>query len=287
MKTLNNQLLQEVKNPFHAYLLFSNSANYLVDQAQQFSSLILFNNLETFQHPDIRLIKSENLNTIGIEDIRDVIGNDSLVPIEGKYKIVIIPPFKSLTEEASNALLKTIEEPSNSSIFIILSSGNFWTHGKSDSENFILTTIKSRCRTIFLNSDTEFTFDYSSKDIISYLDLEIVNERNLKDEFEEVIKILRSLEKDINDSYVHLASFYKLIDVCKEIIKKFPEEDKISLNFLIVQTLKYYSFCLIKNKNMDKALFNYLENIEDSMKQISLGARPLIVLSSFSVGQLN
>ena len=287
MKTLNNQLLQEVKNPFHAYLLFSNSANYLMDQAQQFSSLILFNNLETFQHPDIRLIKSENLNTIGIEDIRDVIGNDSLVPIEGKYKIVIIPPFKSLTEEASNALLKTIEEPSNSSIFIILSSGNFWTHGKSDSENFILTTIKSRCRTIFLNSDTEFTFDYSSKDIISYLDLEIVNERNLKDEFEEVIKILRSLEKDINDSYVHLASFYKLIDVCKEIIKKFPEEEKISLNFLIVQTLKYYSFCLIKNKNMDKAIFNYLENIEDSMKQISLGARPLIVLSSFSVGQLN
>jgi len=287
LKTLNNQLLQEVKNPFHAYLLFSNSANYLVDQAQQFSSLILFNNLETFQHPDIRLIKSENLNTIGIEDIRDVIGNDSLVPIEGKYKIVIIPPFKSLTEEASNALLKTIEEPSNSSIFIILSSGNFWTHGKSDSENFILTTIKSRCRTIFLNSDTEFTFDYSSKDIISYLDLEIVNERNLKDEFEEVIRILRSLEKDINDSYVHLASFYKLIDVCKEIVKKFPEEDKISLNFLIVQTLKYYSFCLIKNKNMDKTLFNYLENIEDSMKQISLGARPLIVLSSFSVGQLN
>jgi len=258
-----------------------------MDQAQQFSSLILFNNLETFQHPDIRLIKSENLNTIGIEDIRDVIGNDSLVPIEGKYKIVIIPPFKSLTEEASNALLKTIEEPSNSSIFIILSSGNFWTHGKSDSENFILTTIKSRCRTIFLNSDIEFTFDYSSKDIISYLDLEIVNERNLKDEFEEVIKILRSLEKDINDSYVHLASFYKLIDVCKEIIKKFPEEEKISLNFLIVQTLKYYSFCLIKNKNMDRTLFNYLENIEDGMKQISLGARPLIVLSSFSVGQLN
>ena len=287
MTTLNNQLLKEVENPFHAYLLFSNSANYLIDQAQKFSSLILFNNLETFQHPDVRLIKSENLNTIGIEDIRDVIGNDSLVPIEGKYKIVIIPPFKSLTEEASNALLKTIEEPSKSSIFIILSSGNFWTHGKSDSENFILTTIKSRCRTLFLNSDTEFTFDYSSKDIISFLDIEIVNERNLKDEFEEVIKILRSLEKDINDSYVHLASFYKLIDVCKEIIKKFPEEDKISLNFLIVQTLKYYSFCLIKNKNMDKTLFNYLENIEDSMKQISLGARPLIVLSSFSVGQLN
>jgi len=287
LTTLNNQLLKEVENPFHAYLLFSNSANYLIDQAQKFSSLILFNNLETFQHPDVRLIKSENLNTIGIEDIRDVIGNDSLVPIEGKYKIVIIPPFKSLTEEASNALLKTIEEPSKSSIFIILSSGNFWTHGKSDSENFILTTIKSRCRTLFLNSDTEFTFDYSSKDIISFLDIEIVNERNLKDEFEEVIKILRSLEKDINDSYVHLASFYKLIDVCKEIIKKFPEEDKISLNFLIVQTLKYYSFCLIKNKNMDKTLFNYLENIEDSMKQISLGARPLIVLSSFSVGQLN
>ena len=287
MTILNNQLSQEAKKPFHAYLLYSNSANYLIDQAQKFSSLILFQNLEKIQHPDIRLIESENLNTIGIEDIRDIISNDSLVPIEGKYKIIIIPPFKSLTEEASNALLKTIEEPSSSSIFIILSSGNFWSHGKAETENFILTTIKSRCRTLFLNSDIEIKYDFSEDDLLTFYDNEIFTKKNLNEELKELKNLLQQLNDELDDHYVQLACFVRLIEICKDIIKKLPEEENISLNFLIVQTLKYFSFALMENKKFDKKLFRYIENIEDSIKQISLGARPLIVLSSLSVGEIN
>ena len=42
-------------------------------------------------HPDIKLVSSENLNTLGVEDIRNIIENDGLVPVEGEYKIVIFP----------------------------------------------------------------------------------------------------------------------------------------------------------------------------------------------------
>jgi len=98
----------------------------------------------TLDHPDVRIIESENINTIGIENIRDVLNKENLSPISGKYKTIIFPPYKSLTEEASNALLKTLEEPSETSIFILTSTGNFWSHAKDDANVGIIKTIKSR-----------------------------------------------------------------------------------------------------------------------------------------------
>ena len=126
MEKLNKKLAQESESPFHAYLLLGNTSSHLLKQAKIFASKILFGIEEEVDHPDIKLVSSENLNTLGVEDIRNIIENDGLVPVEGEYKIVIFPPVKSLTEEASNALLKTLEEPSDSSIFILTSSGRLW-----------------------------------------------------------------------------------------------------------------------------------------------------------------
>ena len=71
-------------------------------------------------HPDIKVVESENLYTLGVDDIRDIISKDNLSPLEGRYKVVIFPPLKSLTEEASNALLKPLEEPSRNTFFFII-----------------------------------------------------------------------------------------------------------------------------------------------------------------------
>ena len=152
---LNSKLLNESSKPFHSYLLISGSSRYLIDQAKAFSSNLLFNSTDIFEHPDIRVVTSENINTLGVDDIRKVITNESIYPIEAKYKIFIFPPTKSLTEEASNALLKTLEEPSNSNIFIITSNGRHWSHSKDDSIKNMLPTLKSRCRTLYI--DDEYT----------------------------------------------------------------------------------------------------------------------------------
>ena len=155
MTTLNNSLLKELDNPFHAYLIFSNSSTELISQAKKFASLLAFDDESIDSHPDIKVVESENLYTLGVDDIRDIISKDNLSPLDGRYKVVIFPPLKSLTEEASNALLKTIEEPSESSIFLILSAGVFWSHARDDSNNQILSTIKSRCRPIYLDTERD------------------------------------------------------------------------------------------------------------------------------------
>ena len=170
MEKLNKKLAKELDSPFHAYLLLGNTSGHLLSQAKMFGSKILFDLDEKKEHPDIKIVSSENLNTLGVDDIRNIIENDGLVPVEGKYKIVIFPPVKSLTEEASNALLKTLEEPSDSSIFILTSSGKFWSHARDDSILGVLSTIKSRCRTIFIDSDIETKFNFAKEDFINFME---------------------------------------------------------------------------------------------------------------------
>ena len=54
-----------------------------------------------------------------IDDIRNLQEHIGFRPIQGKYKVFIIDEAHSLTEEASNALLKTLEEPPRNVIFIL------------------------------------------------------------------------------------------------------------------------------------------------------------------------
>ena len=196
MTKLNKSLEKELDGVFHAYLLFSNSSRELIKQAKKFAGLIAFNDESIDAHPDIKIVESDNLRRLGVEDIRTVITQDNLSPIEGRYKVVIFPPLKSLTEEASNALLKTIEEPSKTSVFLILSTGNFWSHSRDDSNNMILSTIKSRCRTIFVDTDKDIKFNYSDEDFIDFLDFEINDE---KQSFKKILDILTIQKKELSN----------------------------------------------------------------------------------------
>ena len=190
MLNLNFSLEKESKSPFNAYLLLSESSKYVLEQAIQFASKINLSENYEDNHPDVRLITSENINTIGIEDVRDVLNKDNLSPISGKYKVIIFPPYKSLTEEASNALLKTLEEPSESSIFILTSTGSFWSHAKDDANRGIINTIKSRCRTVFVESEMVTTYDFTFDDFSNFIDIRdfksIVNKDKVKNLLENL-----------------------------------------------------------------------------------------------------
>ena len=195
MIELNSKLLNESSKPFHSYLLISGSSRYLIDQAKAFSSNLLFNSNDILEHPDIRVVTSENINKLGVDDIRKVITNESIYPIEAKYKIFIFPPTKSLTEEASNALLKTLEEPSNSNIFIITSNGRHWSHSKDDSIKNMLPTLKSRCRTLYIDDEYTYTYDFEFEDIVNFLDMEeSLLIKNLSDEISLITSILQNLK---------------------------------------------------------------------------------------------
>ena len=276
MITLNNSLLKELDNPFHAYLIFSNSSTELLSQAKKFASLLTFDEENIEDHPDIKVVESENLYTLGVDDIRDIISKDNLSPLEGRYKVVIFPPLKSLTEEASNALLKTIEEPSQSSIFLILSAGVFWSHARDDSNNQILSTIKSRCRPIYLDTERDLKFDYSSDDFIKFLDNQHIDS-NLS--FKKLLTLLSEWKNDIKN----LSKAFQIINACKDIIDEIDENSSINTNFLIVKSISYLTNSLIYNSEITKQSFRDAEAIEKAMLDINLGMRPQTVFAKLSV----
>lgn len=275
MTKLNKSLEKELDGVFHAYLLFSNSSRELIKQAKKFAGLIAFNDESIDAHPDIKIVESDNLRTLGVEDIRTVITQDSLSPIEGRYKVVIFPPLKSLTEEASNALLKTIEEPSKTSVFLILSTGNFWSHSRDDSNNMILSTIKSRCRTIFVDTDKDIKFNYSDEDFIDFLDFEIVDGNQ---SFKKILDILTIQKKELSN----LIHSFALVNECKKVIDNL-DDVSLTLNSLIVSCLEYLTNSIIIQQNISREMYEFAVKVERAMADISSGMRPQVVLSNLSL----
>ena len=276
MTKLNKSLEKELDGVFHAYLLFSNSSRELIKQAKKFAGLIAFNDESIDAHPDIKIVESDNLRTLGVEDIRTVITQDNLSPIEGRYKVVIFPPLKSLTEEASNALLKTIEEPSKTSVFLILSTGNFWSHSRDDSNNMILSTIKSRCRTIFVDTEKDIKFNYSDEDFIDFLDFEIVDE---KQSFNKILDILTIQKKELSN----LIHSFALVNECKKVIDDLDDDVSLTLNSLIVSCLEYLTNSIIIQQNISREMYEFAVKVEIAMAEISSGMRPQVVLSNLSL----
>ena len=74
-------------------------------------------------HPDIIRLTHEKPNTIGVDDIRSQINNDIIIkPYSGSKKIYIINEGEKMTVQAQNALLKTLEEPPEYAVIVILTT---------------------------------------------------------------------------------------------------------------------------------------------------------------------
>ena len=99
-------------------------------------------------HLDTRIISldnqfddnKQNLNSIGISQIKALQREAALTPFEGKKRVYIIIDADKLSEEANNSLLKTLEEPPPTVIILLTTSkpGN------------IMETVQSRCQLIEL-----------------------------------------------------------------------------------------------------------------------------------------
>lgn len=74
-------------------------------------------------HPDVIYVTHEKPDSISVDEIRDQL-NDTIGirPYEGKWKIYIIPEADKMTQQAQNALLKTLEEPPEYAVIFLLVS---------------------------------------------------------------------------------------------------------------------------------------------------------------------
>ncbi len=84
----------------------------------------------------VDVIEIDAASNRGIDQIREIIENLKFAPAKGKAKVYIIDEAHMLTKEASNALLKSLEEPPSHVYFILATT----------EPNKLLPTILSRCQ---------------------------------------------------------------------------------------------------------------------------------------------
>ncbi len=88
-------------------------------------------------HPDIRIIEPDG-QFIKIDQIRDLQKDVGYKPYEGRRKVYIIDHAEALRDEAANALLKTLEEPSADAMLVLVTANVY----------ALLPTVISRCQLV-------------------------------------------------------------------------------------------------------------------------------------------
>lgn len=99
------------------------------------------------RHPDVRVVsldRGENggpsRTMVGIDDVKEALRQVNLKPFEGACNVVIFESADLMSEDAANALLKTLEEPPEQVLLLLL----------TPAEEALLPTIRSRCRSLRL-----------------------------------------------------------------------------------------------------------------------------------------
>ena len=87
-------------------------------------------------HPSIVNVTHEKPATLSVDEIRgQLVSTAAVKPLDGGYRIYIIPDSEKMTPQAQNALLKTLEEPPSYVVIFLLAS----------SAESLLPTVLSRC----------------------------------------------------------------------------------------------------------------------------------------------
>ena len=96
---------------------------------------------EAGSHVDVSVVVPEGLS-IGVEEARAIVAHGARSPARGRWLVTVIEDADRLTDEASNALLKAIEEPPPRGVLLLC----------APSVEDVLPTIRSRCRLVSLRT---------------------------------------------------------------------------------------------------------------------------------------
>lgn len=141
------------KKPFHAYLFQGEEGVGKEALARTFAAglqcqsestdkpckeCVSCRQMESGNQPDVIWVTREKAG-LGVDEIREQLCNTmDIKPFSSPYKIYLVPEAEKMTEAAQNALLKTIEEPPEYGIVILMTSNI----------SALLPTIQSRCLTM-------------------------------------------------------------------------------------------------------------------------------------------
>ncbi|MBQ2644679.1 DNA polymerase III subunit gamma/tau [bacterium] len=138
--------------------------------------------LDVINSTPVDVIEIDAASNRSVEDARNILEKVQYAPLHGKYKIYIIDEVHMLTTEASNTLLKTLEEPPENVIFILATTES----------HKVLDTIISRCQRYDFRRIT-------TSDIVKRLDF-IAKSENIKIEKEALIAIAKNSAGGMRDA---------------------------------------------------------------------------------------
>jgi len=90
-------------------------------------------------HADVEVVSPAGLS-YGVAETRELVNQAALAPTRGRWQITIVEDADRFTEQALNALLKSIEEPPRRAVWLLC----------APSQEDLLPTIRSRCRLVTL-----------------------------------------------------------------------------------------------------------------------------------------
>lgn len=241
------------------------------------------NCIEIKEGTSVDVIEIDGASNRKIDDVRTIREAVKFVPVKSKYKIYIIDEVHMLTDEAFNALLKTLEEPPQHVVFIFattepykvkqtirsrcqhfvlkpLSIDNIFKQLKkiAKSEGYKLTdTILTKIAKAGNGSmrDAESIFDM----VVSYIGEDIFNEEKVKNINEEDISKLLGII-DISDiekilSTISSKNSLELIRIVNNLNQKGFEMKKLTEE--LIKTFR--NLLILKEFGVDKNLLKILD----------------------------
>ena len=261
--------------------------------ANQFAKMILcesFNEVECDKckscvefnggnNPDYTFIEPEG-RAIKIEQIREMQTKVYEKPVNSSKKVYVINDADLMTKEAQNCLLKTLEEPPEYIVIILVVSN----------ENKVLTTIKSRCMKMHFEklSDNEIkkylieecNIQNVSSNILRLCDGSIGKCTVVKEKLEDYMELERifgciknvSITKLVNSSdllYKNKDNINEYLDYINVILYEYASENK-SFNIGYINSIKIVEETkkrLLSNSNYDMSIDYLLFNIWEEINE--------------------
>ena len=144
-------LENEIAAPAHAYLFAGPSSVGKATVAHRFAAALLCDHgglhdvpcsscrrSTSGNHPDLIAVEPDGRTALSVEQARTTVAQAPMSPVEGDRKVFVFDEAGSMSEQAANALLKTLEEPTASTVFVLV----------VESEDDLPATIASRCRSV-------------------------------------------------------------------------------------------------------------------------------------------
>ena len=270
------QDLQEiVKNETisHSYLFVGQDGIGKLMFAREFAKLILCLSenrgcdtcsscikFDSGNNPDFIELEPDG-NSIKILQVREMQENIYQKPIVSNKKVIIINDSDKMTEEAQNSLLKTLEEPPEYIVIILIASN----------ENRLLNTIKSRClKMSFSDLSTDEIIEYikqknvmpkPSENILKACNGSLGRLININEDLEEYNQIDLATDKFINGHIKNIVDMFNQY----EVLYKSKDIALQLLDYMMVIIYEYIN----KNEDYRARFLNLIFIIEQSKVKLS------------------